>query len=358
MNLTGEINLTTSGVAQPFMKARTATARALVSRLELSDQDKNRLMRDRIASMEFMLCEVPIGELAVVEKVDGFDLQANAERSSAPIIVDFNKNNIGKAPRGFIPRVIVVEGASRLAIARRGRSDTILAWVGAEALIELRDQAKPVSKPDIPADVPPANDIVLSSLAAQAGAGGLGGGVPASAPAGGLSLNYGQSGSLDKMGMRAKANIRVPPNPAKGINAIGMMAPMRGPAMSTPNPAPGAGVGPRIEHTGRPINTPRLDAEALRIKKMITRYKRDLKAGKVCPISDDMMAEAPPGLESLVKKLKPQFKKGSGSPFAIAWHTHNLQKGIKACGEINADMRIPNPGFTNPADGMKARGKR
>ena len=83
----------------------------------------------------------------------------------------------------------------------------------------------------------------------------------------------------------------------------------------------------------------RLDAETKRVAKIVTKYKRDLKAGKVCPVSDDLMGSAPPGMEHTVMGLKKHFPKGSGLPFAIAWHNHNKQHGMKACGQTDAVVK-------------------
>ena len=106
---------------------------------------------------------------------------------------------------------------------------------------------------------------------------------------------------------------------------------MRAEMNAVPNPSVGSGAGPRV-----------LDAEAKRVAKIVTKYKRDLKAGKVCPVSDDLAASAPPGMESTVKGLKRHFPKGSSSPFALAWHIHNRQKGkdgVSGCGVTDAVVK-------------------
>jgi len=68
----------------------------------------------------------------------------------------------------------------------------------------------------------------------------------------------------------------------------------------------------------------KLSAAAV-VKKIITRYKAALKAGK---ITDAVQCVAPPGMESTVKGLKKHFKKGSASPFKLAWYLHNEKKGV------------------------------
>src|ERR1035438_10076661 len=123
MDLTATMQLNTREPVQaPAIKQTTATARTLLRHLP----DDKRL-REGFASRDFTLCEVAIGRLAVVEKRD---LLASTEMVSAPIVVDVNKRRVGRAPTGFVPKVVVIEGTSRLAAARKSGALTVLAWVG------------------------------------------------------------------------------------------------------------------------------------------------------------------------------------------------------------------------------------
>jgi len=68
-----------------------------------------------------MSCE-PKGENLVLKKIHA--------REEKPIIVDYNRNQIGKSLHGFVPQTIVIDGKHRFkAAALRGETH-IMAWVG------------------------------------------------------------------------------------------------------------------------------------------------------------------------------------------------------------------------------------
>lgn len=341
MDLSAVMQLNSKDNNSQFMEQATATARKLMDYMPMTDHEKAALLRERVASHDFVLCDVPIAKIAVVERRD---IMAAAERPDAPIVVDINKNRIGIAPGGFIPSVIVIEGTTRLTNLRNKGVRNVTAWVGAEALRQLSAQAVPIGKV-VKAPLPPAmDDRPMASVGTMLANAGGGMGSTGTAGLGSTSLNYGSSGNMDKLGMSARKLMKVPPNPAGKIKAnLAMANPMgsgftsgmsregAGSARAMPSAAPGAGVGPRIS-TG-PMMHPKMDAESKRIKKIVTKYKKALAAGSVCPMNDDMAASAPPGMEKTVKGLKKHFGKDSSSPFKVAWWMHNKKSGMKGCGQ-------------------------
>jgi len=68
-----------------------------------------------------MPCEPKIGNL-VLKKIHAME--------SKPIIVDYNRNQVGKSLHGFVPQVIVIDGKHRFKAAMLRGETHILAWVG------------------------------------------------------------------------------------------------------------------------------------------------------------------------------------------------------------------------------------
>lgn len=78
---------------------------------------------------------------------------------------------------------------------------------------------------------------------------------------------------------------------------------------------------------------------AAHVAKIITRYKKALKAGYKHS-ADEMQAVAPPGMEHVVKGLKKHFGEGSSSPFRIAWWMHNKQKKSMAADVVPSHKQV------------------
>lgn len=102
--------------------------------------------RKWLASKRFTLMRIPIAAAALPcdPKDRNWVLTVAAARRTGenerPIIVDFNKREVGRAPAGYIPPVIVIDGKHRhLAATMRGESH-ILAWVGDVAAKKLNLQ--------------------------------------------------------------------------------------------------------------------------------------------------------------------------------------------------------------------------
>jgi hypothetical protein len=62
---------------------------------------------------------------------------------------------------------------------------------------------------------------------------------------------------------------------------------------------------------------------AATVRKIVTKFKAACAGG----YKGKMQAVAPPGMEHVVKGLKKHFKKGSASPFKLAWWMHDKKKG-------------------------------
>jgi hypothetical protein len=55
-------------------------------------------------------------------------------REETPIVVDYNRNQVGRTPRGFVPQIIVIDGKHRFQAATLRGETHILAWVGEQAM--------------------------------------------------------------------------------------------------------------------------------------------------------------------------------------------------------------------------------
>lgn len=90
-----------------------------------------RTIRDYMASKEFVLAEIRVGDTAVIRGRERIDMFAGKARK-VPIVVDVNKNNLGKTPTSaFTPKVIVIDGGI---YASSCGCETIMAWVGKDAI--------------------------------------------------------------------------------------------------------------------------------------------------------------------------------------------------------------------------------
>lgn len=107
-----------------------ATARQLVDYLPFNNLDRTMFMRSRLISPKFTLCVIDLNAAAIVETRDLLAVS----KPNAPIVVDINKNKLGKAPGGYCPKVIVIEGSKRHHDIMASGQKRILAWVGEHAL--------------------------------------------------------------------------------------------------------------------------------------------------------------------------------------------------------------------------------
>ena len=65
-------------------------------------------------------------------------ISAAGDGDIEPIVVDINRQQIGRTPMGYVPKVIVVDGKHRHRAQVEMGKDKILAWVGERAMEELQ----------------------------------------------------------------------------------------------------------------------------------------------------------------------------------------------------------------------------
>jgi hypothetical protein len=95
-----------------------------------------------LKSKKFVLMNMPItcAALPTQPKDQEWVLTRIHAKADHPIVVDVNKNKIGKASTGFIPQVIVLDGKHRFKAASLRGESHILAWVGEEAVALIEAQ--------------------------------------------------------------------------------------------------------------------------------------------------------------------------------------------------------------------------
>jgi len=105
-----------------------------------------------LASKRFTLIAVAPYQVAVpyANRIDRnkviSTINASVDGTVEPIVVDINKNGIGKTQRGYVPNVIVVDGKHRHKAQLQMGKDRILAWVGELALEALQERQKSQKK--------------------------------------------------------------------------------------------------------------------------------------------------------------------------------------------------------------------
>lgn len=98
-----------------------------------------------LASEEFVLTEIETAQAALPSNPSSLDVQKDINASVdslAPIVVDVNKNGVGRAFGGYVPKLIVVDGGSRQRAASYQGRDKIQAWVGVKAIKSLLANAQ------------------------------------------------------------------------------------------------------------------------------------------------------------------------------------------------------------------------
>lgn len=95
--------------------------------------------RKWLPSQTFRLMRLPLNAAAMPcePKVDNLVLKKIHAMETKPIVVDYNRNQIGKAMHGFIPQVIVVDGKHRFKAAVLRGETHIMAWVGSLAVEQM-----------------------------------------------------------------------------------------------------------------------------------------------------------------------------------------------------------------------------
>src|SRR5438445_546989 len=96
---------------------------------------------ERFVLMEVEADKVALPRVPMNEKTLTRDLYA-AQDSLEPIVVDTNKQQIGRSPAGFVPRVIAVDGQHRYRAQRLQGRETLMAWVGEKAVELFRSSIR------------------------------------------------------------------------------------------------------------------------------------------------------------------------------------------------------------------------
>lgn len=92
--------------------------------------------RKWLPSRRFTLMRLPLNAAAMPcePKGDNLVLKKIHAMETKPIVVDYNRNQVGKTMHGFVPQIIVIDGKHRFkAAALRGETH-IMAWVGELAI--------------------------------------------------------------------------------------------------------------------------------------------------------------------------------------------------------------------------------
>ena len=102
--------------------------------------------KDWLESERFVLAEVGVEQVGIPyakrinpEKVRR-SISASGDGRMEPIVVDWNRQQIGRTPLGYVPKVIVVDGKHRHRAQVEMGKDRVLAWVGERAMKELRNR--------------------------------------------------------------------------------------------------------------------------------------------------------------------------------------------------------------------------
>jgi hypothetical protein len=92
-----------------------------------------------LPSRKFHLMKLPLNAAALPcqPKGENLVLKKIYAREEKPIVVDYNKNQVGAAMHGFVPPIVVIDGKHRFKAATMRGDSHILAWVGEEAVQEM-----------------------------------------------------------------------------------------------------------------------------------------------------------------------------------------------------------------------------
>ena len=117
-------------------KVISVTTKELLRKVIQASDDRKHGLKKAISSKKFILAEIPVISVAVIEDHSRMDIKA--AKKDVPIVVDINKNKLNKAAGGFIPSVIVIEGSGIHNAARYNGQPKIKAWVGENAIRILK----------------------------------------------------------------------------------------------------------------------------------------------------------------------------------------------------------------------------
>ena len=89
-----------------------------------------------LSSQEFKLVRLPLNAAALpcLPKGENLVLKKIHAQEEKPIVVDYNRNQVGSSMYGYTPQVIVIDGKHRFQAATLRGDTHIMAWVGKHAL--------------------------------------------------------------------------------------------------------------------------------------------------------------------------------------------------------------------------------
>lgn len=96
--------------------------------------------RKWLPSKKFRLVRLPLNAAAMPcePKVDNLVLKKIYAMEAKPIVVDYNRNQVGKSLHGYVPQVIVIDGKHRFKAALLRGESHIMAWVGELAAEQIK----------------------------------------------------------------------------------------------------------------------------------------------------------------------------------------------------------------------------
>lgn len=120
---------------------RLSAAAGMTIEMKKSEWRKRHLISD-----EFVLTEIEVGKAAMATPVKKQSVKLLASAAELPpVVVDLNKNSVGKTYGGYIPPVVIVAGGeSQQAAIQQGR-ERIKAWVGVKAMKKIMGSGRLIS---------------------------------------------------------------------------------------------------------------------------------------------------------------------------------------------------------------------
>jgi hypothetical protein len=238
--------------------------------------------RKYLPSKNFTLMRMPLNAAALPcdPKGQNLVLKKIHAREEKPIIVDYNKHQVGQSINGYVPELIVIDGKHRFKAAALRGDTHIMAWVG---------------------------EIAVETLHSV----GSGGGGPAperTTPAPGSSLV-----AKKKVKATSRQEVKVE---NRGTYAGGYGLTVDNPARRPPMMADGA------TPPTKPTKLGTLNVKK-NVQRILSEYNRERTMGLVSA-AIEMQAKAPPGCENMVKGLKDA---DVDNPYAVAWWHHNKYGG-------------------------------
>jgi hypothetical protein len=220
--------------------------------------------RKWLPSKKFHLMMIPLNAAALPcdPKGQNLVLKKIHAREEKPIIVDYNRNQVGASMNGFVPQVIVIDGKHRFKAAAYRGDTHIMAWVG---------------------------EVAVETLQAFGGGGGGGPAPERTTPASGASL----VAKKTKVKAQSKQETRIGSRENTTYSAEGMAT--------------------------KSEKALRVSAKSGYLKNLnVDKIKNDFEAACAKGYKPKLHAVHPPGCEDAVTGLKKKYG-DSDSTYKIAW---------------------------------------